>query len=208
MSTKQRLQQELVIIKEIKASLRMTGTVIDRGIARKTPQQQIVYASSPITTGKRMYQFFLRHKVDSIEALNKIDPTLYPEKIRKVNLVDGLLFGRTLRKDGYTSVIIPGVFFAEGWTQEHYISLWEQVIIKFADAVHFNKDWQYSDGCVAEFWIALQHNKKLWEGKKMLEPKEGLAKIQKAIEELDKKGISTKNLYNFYRRIALFLTAL
>lgn len=207
MSTKQLLEQEQSILREIKASLRMTGTVIDTGARRKDPQQQIIYASSPITTGKRMYNFFRKHKVGSVAELDKIDPAVYVEKIRKPNLVDGLMFGRDLRKLGYTSVIIPGVFFAEGWTQEHYISLWEQIIIKYADAVHFNKDWQYSDGCVTEFLIALQHNKKLWEGKKMLDPKDGLKKIKKAIEELDKKGISTKNLYISYRRIVLFLTA-
>src|SRR5207249_1208085 len=116
-----------------------------------------VYASSPITSGLRFFNFMKDLDVKSAQDL-KSHP-LFKKRVMNPNLTDGENFGTKLRTDGYPLVIVPGAVFAKGWAQEHYMSLWRQVIVRFASKIAFNANWHWSTGCVEEFLIAVENGK-------------------------------------------------
>jgi hypothetical protein len=200
-----RLQQEEFILTAIKASITALGTSLPQRHTKK-----IVYASSPITTGLRMYSIFHKHHVTSEIQLNSIDPLLFKRDIVQANSAAGITFAESIRRLGHPYVIAPGVFFAQGWEQKHYISLWEKVIRTYADVICFNTDWQFSTGCVQEFLIGLQSGKELRNRQafKLIEPQEELKKIKAAVNTIEKSGYSEMALalFEHYRSIELFLT--
>lgn len=203
MKVDERLKQEERIIKEIKSSLSMVRTV--------TGKSPTYYASSPTSTGRRLYSHFKKHGVTSVKELEKkTKENFFRESIMSENIKEGESFGKYLQKNGLDRIIVPGTFFAEGWTQEHYISLWERVIVDCSDEIIFNTHWEYSDGCVQEFWIGLREGKTLRfrdSLNKEINVKDALKMIRKAINDVDKIGANANNLYNFYRRIDLQLSS-
>ena len=203
MKVDERLKQEERIVKEIKSNLSMA-----RSVTGKAPTY---YASSPTSTGRRLYSYFKKYGATSVKELEKkTKRNFFRESVMNENIKEGELFGKYLQKKGFNRVIVPGIFFAEGWTQEHYISLWERVIVDCSDEVIFNKYWEYSDGCVQEFWIGLREGKTLRFREslnKEVNIKAALKLIREAINHVDKIGANANNLYNFYRRIDLHATS-
>ena len=182
------------IFDEINSNLTMLGTVIDDKC------KEVVYASSPITTGYRMYNVFEKYKVKSAEELKTIDKNIFRNEIMDMNILEGLNFKRGLLEKKHNYVIAPGEFFSKGWAQEHYMSLWEKVIKKFSDIICFNDNYQYSNGCVRELIIGIKNDKQLRkrENFAVLNVKEELDHVEKAIEHIDKIGADTKTLSNLY----------
>ncbi len=123
------------------------------------PDDAGTYVSSDITTGKRFYfDFLLSHRVRSDEELKQqVGEEKHKElktELIQANVARGLGFTEKLRERGVTNLINPGPFFARGFDQQHYLYLWEWVIIKKIYQVYFNENWQYSNGCTLEYAIA------------------------------------------------------
>jgi len=182
------------ILDEINSNLTMLGTVLDNKC------KDVVYASSPITTGYKMYKVFEKYKIKSVEELKAINKDLFKHEIMNENILEGVLFKGELLKKSHKYIIAPGEFFAKGWAQEHYMSLWEKVIKKFSNTVCFNDNFQYSNGCVGELIIGIKNNKQLRkrENFAVINFKKELNNIRKAIEHIDKIGADTKTLSNLY----------
>ena len=146
------------------------------------------------------------------EEFKRHEPQKFNELVMKPNITDGERFGQSLRDRGYHLVIVPGQFFAKGWTQEHYMSLWRRVIIQFSKRTAFNQDWFWSNGCAEEFLITIQYPKKqiiLPDGTtKMQNPFEYAELIRRAIDAIDALGFDPKPLYNIWRQIILTLEIL
>lgn len=197
------------IIEEIEANLTAVASVLGWGThPEKSVKPYTAYASSAITTGNRMYSLFKEYLVANVSDLNKINPELFKSSILRANLDAGEEFGAIVRQsDRYDTVIVPATFFAKGWAQEHYMAFWEEVIKRFADAINFNDGWEYSNGCVDELRIGLENGKDLFEGLSVVQmnPKAGLEKVRRAIEEVSNIGADVKSLYNSYRRAHLIV---
>lgn len=206
MKTAEILRREDSILRAIQNSLSLLTTVIPTH-QRHEFKTKVAYASSPITTGKRMYDIFKKHGVSSVAELNAIDPKIFHQKIMMANINNGNRFGKELRGAGIIVVIAPGAFFANGWAQEHYMSLWEQVIIRYSENILFNTGYHLSNGCVEELLIAMIHGKDLFHRKGMapLNPFVEVRKVRQAIDTISDIGADCKKLYDLYRRITLFL---
>lgn len=118
-----------------------------------------IYCSSDITTGKRFYfEFLLTHGVRSDEELKQqVGEEKHKElknELIQANVARGLGFTEKLRERGLINLLSPGPFFARGFDQQHYLYLWEWVIIKKIYQAYFNENWQYSNGCTLEYAIA------------------------------------------------------
>jgi hypothetical protein len=187
------------IIENLDAMATMVGYGPNRGNAT------IAYASSPITTGPRMYETCRKMGLTPDTLPKEIIQT----EILTPNLADGEEFARKLRESGrYNAVICPATFFAKGWDQHDYMTLWETVISKFANAIHLNAPgWNLSNGCTEEFVIGLRYGKRLYNGleEKELNPKEGLSLIDRAIQELAGKNFDVSKLQPLYQQ-AVVLT--
>ncbi|MBI4147868.1 hypothetical protein HY490_01110 [Candidatus Woesearchaeota archaeon] len=166
----------------------------------------VAYASTPVTSGRRMLDVFTRHKVRSADELTAIDKDAFHRDIFTPNLKEGEEFAHTLRASGaYVEVICPVTFYAKGWKQEHYILLWEQVIERFAGDIHFNSDWVYSNGCVEEFLTGAKLNKKLLEAGSPVDVRKVPERLRKAIEETAALGVDVSRLVAAYRSLELQL---
>lgn len=194
----ERLQQEQRILTDIRGTVNTFNCVLG----------EVTYASSPLTTGKRMYNLFEKHGVTTVEALKQvITPEGYVEQVLQANIREGIEFGNEIVRRGSACVIVPGVYFRNGWTQEHYMSLWNQVIVNFAKRIDFNDEYQYSTGCVTEFLIGLENGKVLAQRDgSVIDPKHEVARIALAIEDVDRIGVDVKPLFEPFREIDLFLS--
>ncbi len=203
MGNSERLRQEKAILEQIRTSLSLAGAFLDLNTQRylENPLHQVVYTSSPTTTGLRFYEA-LKNNPDKPLSEIKRD-------VMRENIESGMKLGEELSQAGFAHVIVPGKFFAEGWTQEHYMSLWEQVINRFATIICFNDGWQYSTGCVEEFLIGLQKEKDMTDRTlSALDPRLELQKIGQAIEHIDEMGLEPSKLYDVYRRAVLYVESL
>jgi hypothetical protein len=123
------------------------------------PDDAGIYCSSDITTGKRFYFEFLGlHGSKSEEELKRTLSEQVCKKLKieliQANVARGVEFTEKLRERGLVNLVNPGPFFARGFDQQHYLYLWEWVIIKKIYQTYFNEDWQYSNGCTIEYAIA------------------------------------------------------
>ena len=117
-----------------------------------------IYCSSELTTGKRFYQLLKKHQVKSGEELKiRVGADQYEQMKRSLiqeNVERGLHFTENIRQRGEINLINPGPFKAQDFDQQHYLYLWELVIIKKVYKTYFNDDWEYSNGCALEYAIA------------------------------------------------------
>jgi hypothetical protein len=118
-----------------------------------------VYCSSDVTTGFKFYYDFLkRNYADSEDALReKLGVAEFSKQqyeLIQFNVARGVEFADVLRQRGKVNVIAPGAYFAKGFDQQHYLYLWELVIVKKIKEAWFNQHWFYSNGCTLEYAIA------------------------------------------------------
>ncbi|NNG17803.1 MAG: hypothetical protein HKM89_15115 [Gemmatimonadales bacterium] len=121
------------------------------------PGESVVYASSPLTTGKRLYKLLERYGATDRDALKA---EVGPEAVRRLvwdpNVDEATAFARRLRDalDGCPLVITPAPLRAPGWSQQEYYDFWGDLLRSRTSAAYFNHEWQYSNGCAYEFAVA------------------------------------------------------
>lgn len=198
-SVSERLAQEDQILREI----RLTLTAYKSTMGAVAPRRKgAVYASSPITSGLRLYQEMKRLGIRNSDEFRSSPE--FRSFVMEPNLKAGADFGERLRKKGWHLVIVPGEFFAKGWAQEHYMSLWRQVIVRFARTVAMNTGWMWSLGSAEEFLIGLQSGKRIVDANgNELPSLYGAKLVREAIDTLDARGFDPKPLYELWRQIDL-----
>ena len=180
------------VIDEIKMTMSAFDCVL--------PDDAGIYCSSDITTGKRFYYEVLAKYGAASEA--ELKRKLGDEEFKRVqteliqaNVARGLEFAEKLRERGLINVVTPGPYFARGFTQQHYLYLWEWFIIKKVYEIRFNYDWQYSNGCTLEYAIALRKGiPRLDHEGAPLNNENGIQKVKAAVIELEGKGFVVEKL--------------
>lgn len=196
------LEAENKILHEIQSNLTAYASITGWKSLANT---NVAYASCAITTGERMYKLFKEYEVKSVDELKNKNPEIVQKEIMGPNIVDGEVFAEQLRDCGrYDCVISPATFFAKGWAQEHYMSLWRRVIDTFVKAVHLKEGWEFSNGQAEEALIGFKGEKVMYEGLKgELTILETVKKLQQAVGFVMELGADAKQLYNVYRDMQL-----
>lgn len=163
------------------------------------PDDAGIYCSSDITTGKRFYfEYLLSHAARSDEELKHKLGEHYKQvrtELIQANVSRGVAFTEKLRERGLINLVNPGPFFACGFDQQHYMYLWEWVIIKKIYDVYFNEDWEYSNGCTLEFAIATRKGIPRFNHLGApLDSSEAVTLIERALSELKEHGFLVKTL--------------
>ncbi|HLC32702.1 MAG TPA: DUF4406 domain-containing protein [Candidatus Nanoarchaeia archaeon] len=198
------LEEEKRRRQELFASVGAFGCVL--GFGNYRDPGLVAYASSPVTTGYRMYAAFRTSGVTSVEQLKAKDSAAYRREIMDPNIAAGESFAAQLRATArYKHVISPASFFAQGWTQDHYMAFWRSTIKAFANAVHLNEGWESSNGCVEEYLIAYESGKLVYEGLSdaPLFPSAAAEKIYVAIEKIAAQGASVEKLLALHHHISI-----
>lgn len=163
------------------------------------PDNSAIYCSSDVTTGKRLYSIYRQHAVHSeVELREKLGESLWQEVksdlIRK-NIERGIEFTENIRQRGGVNLINPGPFMASSFEQQHYLYLWEWVIIKKVYEVQFNENWEYSNGCTLEYAIATRKGiPRLDYLGNVLDLQQAINKVERAVAELRTSGIQALEL--------------
>ena len=182
--------------------IRMTMSAFDCVL----PDDAGIYCSSDITTGKRFYELLTKYEVKSeAELKTKLGSEEFKQvhsDLIQVNVARGSAFAEKLRERGLINVVTPGPYFARGFTQQHYLYLWEWFIIKKTYDAWFNYEWEYSNGCTLEYAIASRKGipRRDHEGSP-LSLADAIDKVDAAVRELNAKGFMIEKLEENLKRL-------
>jgi hypothetical protein len=116
--------------------------------------ENAIYCSSELTSGLRAFNEMRKQRVkSSAELKDKLGSEWFP-KIFGPNIELANKFAESVRQaeDGKMLVITPAPLKVEDWGQPEYNGFWTELLhSKRIEAVRFNEDWQYSNGCTTEF---------------------------------------------------------
>jgi len=119
--------------------------------------EHAVYASSELTSGRRLYQLLRANGMHTAKDLEEhLGANEYARLLHEPNLAAARSFARDLRKrfEGSEIVVTPAPLTCPGWNQQEYLAFWEFLIRSRFKAVYFNANWYYSNGCAFEFAVA------------------------------------------------------
>jgi hypothetical protein len=169
------------------------------------PDDGCIYLSGEITTGKRFYDLLRRygvHSRDELKAMLGSEFNRVWQDLMKENLAEGHAFFDRMHGQGHKDLVNPGPFFAKGWEQEHYLYLWEWVIVHKCREARFNSGWNFSNGCTLEYAISLRKGiPRLHADGNLLEPSEAILEIERTVHLLDSEGFDTEKLRLNLQRI-------
>lgn len=191
------LNQEDRVLREIKMAISAYSSVV-----RPSTGATVIYASAPITGGKRLYDALEYFHLKTAEDLRFINQ--FGSAVLAPNLAAGREHADELRKNFPGPIITPGLFFAQGWLQEHYMSMWRQVIERHVSTVAFAPDWEYSPGCAEEFSIAMHNGLGyMIDGDRPVTRQAAIDSIRAAVDDIDQRGFDAKPLYDVWRQVVL-----
>lgn len=162
--------------------------------------RKCIYFSTPMTNGPRLLEL---HRNNSHILKNGQDyHRLFRELVLRPNCEEGRKIAENIRDSRSDLVLDPSCFDIEGWSQEDYLELWCNVIIRYAKEVQFNTGWQYSNGCVTEFLTAKQHSIPTFDlDGQYIQTKQAIQNVQGALSELADLGIDVSKIQTSYQKL-------
>jgi hypothetical protein len=172
------------------------GTEVDRlasVFASVVSGREAVYVSTPITTGRRL---------SGLGTIDKEHPEYehrYKNVVRDPNRQAARGVVDDLRRTAGRVVIDPSSLAdIPGWTQDDYLTFWGSVIERFVERVIFVDGWQFSRGCVFEFYLATTAGIPTYSSERQpLRRHDGMALIDEAIAEFADSAIDA----TFFRQV-------
>ncbi|MGF1540574.1 MAG: hypothetical protein ACFCU5_09005, partial [Pleurocapsa sp.] len=120
-------------------------------------QDGVLYCSAPVTSGKRYIDWLERIGKNFVD-IDRADRSYHESHFKEViepNRKHAQRFIGQLREETEQIVIDPTALTPiANWKQQDWRSFWQQVIERYVNTVFLINDWQYSNGCVYEFWVA------------------------------------------------------
>lgn len=160
--------------------------------------RKAMYASSELTTGRRLFQLMREAGVKTAQELRvQLGEEEYRRRLWDPNLAEALDFARQVGDlAGGAPVLTPAPFIAPGWTQEEYLALWETVIRTRVAELYFGPDWEYSHGCAFEFSVAWEEGLPTRDAAgRPLSRAVGMALISAAVTDLESQGFDVPGLH-------------
>ncbi|MGV8086939.1 MAG: hypothetical protein ACP5N1_04875 [Candidatus Woesearchaeota archaeon] len=150
-----------------KEQIRTAISAMMAGI-KKDEKPPYLYASTPISTGRRLLEAMAKYGYKSKEDFMKKDIASYRNEVLIPNIQDGNEFSEDCEKN-YGLVFAPSKF-AGGmrWKDIQYMVFYRPVVEKSCWGMIFNNRAGFcaSTGCIEEFSMGLEHKKKIlsWDG--------------------------------------------
>ena len=166
--------------------------------------EKAIYASSELTTGRRLYELMREAGVrDRRELHRKLGEAEWKRRLWDPNLAEALELARNVRpRSGGGLVLTPGPYAASGWSQPEYLTLWETVVRTRIGRVVFGRDWQYSNGCAFEFAVAMDAGLPVFdEDGTPISLEQGRALIAAAAAEIEADGFDATELRRCLARL-------
>src|SRR4029077_3693901 len=105
----------------------------------------VIYASSEITTGLRLYEELHERGLKTRDELKKqMGDSWYQTQIFDQNVALAIEFSEAVRAtlSDNTIVITPAPLSIPSWSQNEYLAFWEKLLRTRVRSVWFNRNWQ------------------------------------------------------------------
>lgn len=167
-----------------------------------------IYCSSELTTGRRLYDILGKLGLKTaLELEEKMGKAWCETNILRVNIGFATEFAKDVRaklraKRDNTMVITPAPFDAPDWNQTQYLDFWKILIRTRIKAIWFNENWQFSNGCTFEMWIAAEAGVPTFDrhGNPLSRDK-AIKSVEEAIRQLRAEGFDTPKLDRHLKRL-------
>lgn len=110
--------------------------------------RKILYVSTPVTGGNRLYEFLDAKGKQSVRDLSPTDNAEFVSQVIEKNCSAAGELADTFRTDD-TLVVDPSRLAVNRWQQAEYLNHWLDVV-KIASGVVLQDGWELSEGCVHE----------------------------------------------------------
>lgn len=148
-------------------------------------RNNVAYVSTPITTGKRYYDWLQAYRADAGSDFDRD----HAREVIAVNQESAHALVVLSRRQLDKVVIDPTPLEAPNWTQLQFHAFWTRLITDYVGTVVFNAGWEYSTGCCYEFAAAVNAGARLLDDDlSPVSPKVALMLTKRAIERLRKQG--------------------
>jgi hypothetical protein len=145
---------------------------------------EIVYISTPITTGERFIHWY-----DSVgKNLDKYNNEYIQSFQKNVvcqNVINAKEFIKNLKKSTNKVIIDPTNIentFSQ-WSQDNFYKFWDRIIKNLVDEIIFLDGWEYSIGCCYEYLSAVANDIKVYnQSMEILDFEEAKRKISASID--------------------------
>jgi hypothetical protein len=146
-------------------------------------RDNVAYVSTPITTGKRYYDWLQAYSPDAASDFDRD----HAREVIAVNQESARALVELSRRHLDKVVIDPTPLEAPHWTQLQFHAFWTRLITDYAGTVVFNDGWEYSTGCCYEFAAAVNARARLLDDNLSPLPCAAALKLAKrAVERLRK----------------------
>jgi hypothetical protein len=170
-------------------------------------KEEAIYCSSELSSGFRLYKELRSHKLKSDTELKRVlGDDWYKKNIWNKNVDSANAFASSIRRARKGEVVItPAPLKVKDWGQPDYTAFWDELIRTRVREVHFNKNWEYSNGCTAEMVGALDADIPAFDADgNRIHLETAISRVQSAVEELLKGELDTQKLeINFHHLISL-----
>lgn len=168
------------------------------------------YASHPVSSGWRLFKTARRFGFTDTDRFRAEAPLRYRRLVMAPNIETGRRLGDLIRASGWPLTIVPGNFYAQGWTQVHYMAAWRPVIIYRVSALfHDVADMGSTFGGVEEYKIGILSNKRIFlvDGQRIerADLRRGADIIRRSVDRIAKWGFSPKAIYEQWQEIDLLV---
>jgi hypothetical protein len=167
---------------------------------------EVIYCSSELTSGNNLRKALVEHHLKTAAELKKeLGSEWFAKNIWDPNVKSAVDFAEAVRAKApaKTLVITPAPFSAPGWSQHEYLAFWEKLLRTRVRSAWFNRNWQYSNGCVFEFAVAQDEGLPTFDHDgNILDHETGIALLKNAIKQLEEEGFDTKPLRENLSRLS------
>lgn len=160
----------------------------------------VIYGSSEITTGLRLYEELHTRNLKTRDELKKrMGDAWYQTQIFGRNVALAIEFAEAVRStlSDNTIVITPAPLKVPepSWDQTQYLAFWEDLLRTRVKSVWFNRNWQFSNGCAFEFAVALDAALPTFDHSgRVLARNEGIELITAAVHQVEQWGLDASKL--------------
>lgn len=168
----------------------------------------LVYVSTAISSGKRMYDVLQQLGCSYDELKNNYKEVLYKDIIQP-NIEAGTALAKKLAQHEDAPVVAPAIFEAHSqrWSQDEYMGMWLKMIEDNVGQMVMSPGWEYSNGGAEEYLLAMQMayglrsktSIRVQDSEGNLMPlHRGLELIAQALLDLHNKGLKASSLASVY----------
>ncbi|WP_006245925.1 hypothetical protein [Mycolicibacterium tusciae] len=153
----------------------------------------VMYVSTPITTGRRFYDWLLAsgYLPDSGAEYGQA----HAREVIAKNTASAQALVATVRRRFDKTVVDPTRLDVPFWTQDDFHAFWTRLITDYVGVVVFNDGWEYSTGCCREYAAAVNAEATSLDANlSVLPPNVALMLTEQAIGRLRDEGHAVSGL--------------